>query len=138
MNVKLAKTVQMELDFARNKLLCRELCLPVVQATWCNYLFINGQDDRCTSWKHGQNLHERFMGLPESRSRLVVYPDAGHFIEPPYSPPVNSRWLQSVRQTVSYGGTLKGHARAQEKAWLEILKQFSKLHDVSDNTSVSL
>lgn len=71
------------------------------------------------------------MGFPEGRSRLVVYPDAGHMIEPPYSPPVHSRWLQTTKVAFLYGGTSKHHAHAQEKAWLEVLQHLSQLN-VSD------
>ncbi len=94
--------------------------MPIEKATWCRFLLINGEDDRTTPWQHGKNLHDRCADIP-GKSRFVVYPDTGHVIDPPYNPPNKSRWLKGLKVALNYGGTMEGHAHAQEKAWHEVL-----------------
>ena len=99
-----------------------ELCTPIEKAMNCRFLFINGEDDQCVSWNHGKMLHSRCP----NRSKLCVYPEAGHMIDPPFNPNSDSRWLKGLRATLCFGGTTKGHAHAQEQAWKEILEFFEK------------
>ncbi len=99
--------------------------MPIERASWCRFLFINGEDDRCLHWQHGRNLHERFANSP-GNSRHVLYPNAGHFIDLPYSPLVAARWLPPLHATYAFGGKLEHHAHAQEKAWQEILTFLAK------------
>ena len=99
-----------------------ELCTPIEKATNCRFLFINGEDDQCVPWNHGKMLHSRCP----NRSQLCVYPEAGHVIDPPFNPHIESRWLKGLKATLYYGGTTKGHAHAQELAWKEILAFFEK------------
>jgi dienelactone hydrolase len=101
------------------------LCLPIEKATWCRFLFINGEDDRAIPWEHGRNLHERCAVFP-GKSRHIVYPNAGHVIDPPYNPPNQSRWLKGLKVALNYGGTLEGHAHAQEQSWRETLAFFAR------------
>ena len=99
-----------------------ERCIQIEMANKSRFLFINGEDDQCVHWSHGKMLYSRCP----NRSQLCVYPEAGHMIDPPFNPHIDSRWLKGFQATLSYGGTTKGHAHAQELAWKEILAFFEK------------
>ncbi|TNN50970.1 Bile acid-CoA:amino acid N-acyltransferase [Liparis tanakae] len=55
----------------------------------------------------------------------IEYPDAGHLIEPPYSPHVRAtKFIKNgTREAVImlWGGQTKPHADAQEDSWSKIL-----------------
>ena len=59
------------------------------------------------------------------------YPEAGHLIEPPYSPLCDSSYNRSTDKWcgdpyLAWGGEIDAHARAQEHAWPEILRFLRK------------
>ena len=102
-------------------------CIPIEKAVNCKFLFINGEDDKTVSWTHGKILHSR---CPD-RSQLFVYPEAGHIIDPPYNPHNEGRWLKGLKFALVYGGSIRGHSRAQEDAWKQILTFFGKNLSIS-------
>ncbi|PFX18585.1 bile acid-CoA:amino acid N-acyltransferase-like [Stylophora pistillata] len=78
----------------------------------------NGKEHLCT------NLH---------------YPQAGHLIEPPYSPLCDSSYNKSSKDLcgdsyIAWGGETGAHARAQEDSWSKIL-QFLRKHLQQDTES---
>ena len=78
----------------------------------------NGKEHLCT------NLH---------------YPQAGHLIEPPYSPLCDSSYNKSLKDLngdsyTAWGGETGAHARAQEDSWSKIL-QFLRKHLQQDTES---
>ena len=99
-----------------------EYCIPIETAVNCRFLIINGEDDMIIPWSHGKVLQNR---CPD-RCELRVYPKAGHIIDPPYNPHNEARWLKGLKVALVYGGTMTGHARAQENAWKQVLEFFEK------------
>jgi pimeloyl-ACP methyl ester carboxylesterase len=59
--------------------------------------------------------------VQSSSSRLVLYPGAGHLIEPPYAPVKLAVFAKIIDAVTFYGGDTPLHARAQELAWKELL-----------------
>ncbi|KAL7991983.1 hypothetical protein Chor_016239 [Crotalus horridus] len=66
--------------------------------------------------KHGKN-----------HCSLLLYPGAGHLIEPPGSPVCFAYPIQFFPLPIQWGGEVKPHAKAQEHSWNEILN-FFKFH----------
>jgi dienelactone hydrolase len=74
-----------------------------------------------------------------SRCQLIVYPQTGHTIEPPYTPPFRSLWSTYYKTAYLLGGQTKPQAHAQEDAWNRILEFFSKhLHQSSNGAASKL
>ena len=97
-----------------------ERCVHIEKAVNCRFLFIYGECDKTVSPSHGVLLHSRCP----NRSKLIIYPEAGHIIDPPYNPLNEGRWLKLLNSALAYGGTVRGHAKAQEASWKEILQFF--------------
>lgn len=83
-------------------------------------LFIIGEEDPCAL----VNEYEKWIGmLPPERAvnvEMVVYPGAGHLIEPPHSPLCIACFTKSINMPLYYGGNTKSHAVAQELSWKKI------------------
>ena len=67
-----------------------------------------------------------YWSLEGERKRTFVYPQAGHLIEPPYSPICDSSFKKSTKEWCGYpylawGGETVAHARTQEDCWPKIL-----------------
>lgn len=56
--------------------------------------------------------------------RFIIYPGAGHLIEPPYSPLTRQCYSSLHTYPIHYGGEKTLHAVAQEKAWIEMQSFF--------------
>ncbi|XP_031135636.1 peroxisomal succinyl-coenzyme A thioesterase-like isoform X1 [Sander lucioperca] len=119
-----------------NQVICRDLLLPIptdpslkvdVGQLQCPLLLVVGEDDQ--NWP----AHESAMDIKEMMERagnshlltLLSYPDAGHLIEPPFTPFAKASSFRDVssRQmlVVLWGGETAGHSRAQEDAWRKML-----------------
>uniref|UniRef100_A0A1A8L3N3 Acyl-CoA thioesterase 19 n=1 Tax=Nothobranchius pienaari TaxID=704102 RepID=A0A1A8L3N3_9TELE len=119
-----------------NEVIWRDLLLPIpsdstnkveVGQIKCPLLLIVGEDDQ--NWC----AYESAMDMKEMMEKagnghlltLLSYPEAGHLIEPPYTPHVRSSLFRdtSTRQImmVLWGGQTLGHARAQEDSWKKLL-----------------
>ncbi|KAG9342294.1 hypothetical protein JZ751_016796 [Albula glossodonta] len=94
----------------------------------CPLLFIFGEDDQ--NWPASESAQDMGKMMKESgNSHLLTvlsYADAGHLIEPPYTPHVRSGNFMTVQQVrekvvVLWGGHAKGHAHAQEDSWQKTL-----------------
>lgn len=83
-------------------------------------LFIIGEDDTCAHPSEYIKWVEMLPPEQQADVEMVVYPGAGHLIEPPYSPLCAAPYTKSVKMPVYYGGKTKPHAVAQEKSWKKI------------------
>ncbi|KAM9361850.1 bile acid-CoA:amino acid N-acyltransferase-like [Symphorus nematophorus] len=97
----------------------------------CPLMYIVGEDDLSASTMETAALIEETLkaaGKSDLFTRLS-YPDAGHLIEPPYTP--NSRlslWSVKPKKLFTlWGGHLAPHAAAQEDAWKKI-QDFMERH----------
>eukprot|EP00064_Thunnus_orientalis_P022782 superscaffoldBa00007998_g23001 len=53
---------------------------------------------------------------------ILSYPNAGHLIEPPYTPHCRASSFKTVDQVMAlWGGDTVPHARAQEDTWRKML-----------------
>ncbi|XP_043092930.1 bile acid-CoA:amino acid N-acyltransferase-like [Puntigrus tetrazona] len=93
----------------------------------CPLLLVNGDDDQAVPVLESAEDMEMMMEKAGNRHLLEVltYPDAGHLIEPPYSPHFRATnfKLQRTKERVVmlWGGKTKPHAHAQEDSWEKIL-----------------
>ncbi|XP_034081989.1 acyl-coenzyme A thioesterase 1-like isoform X1 [Gymnodraco acuticeps] len=91
----------------------------------CPILLVNGDDDQ--NWPTVESAEDmaqmmRAAGNEHLLTRLE-YPDAGHLIEPPYSPHFRAtKFLKDGQKVILlWGGTTKPHSDAQEDSWKKIL-----------------
>ncbi|XP_056281193.1 peroxisomal succinyl-coenzyme A thioesterase-like isoform X2 [Pseudoliparis swirei] len=93
----------------------------------CPMLLVNGCDDQngptveCAE----DMAHMMRAAGKEHLLTRIEYPDAGHLIEPPYSPHAKAtKFIKNGRREaviVLWGGQTKPHADAQEDSWSKIL-----------------
>ncbi|XP_023275726.1 acyl-coenzyme A thioesterase 4-like isoform X1 [Seriola lalandi dorsalis] len=119
-----------------NQVMFRELLLPIptdpslkvdVGRLQCPLLLVVGEDDQ--NWP----AYESAMDMKEMMERagnshlltVLSYLNAGHLIEPPYTPHAKTSTFNSVESTHSvmalWGGETLAHSRAQEDAWRKTL-----------------
>nr|XP_057943706.1 peroxisomal succinyl-coenzyme A thioesterase-like [Doryrhamphus excisus] len=96
----------------------------------CPLMLVVGEDDQ--NWP----ALESALDMKEMMERagndhllnILSYPDAGHLIEPPYSPHTQVSTFRSVntRQKITalWGGQCVAHAYAQEDSWKKMLAFF--------------
>uniref|UniRef100_A0A672T579 Acyl-CoA thioesterase 16 n=1 Tax=Sinocyclocheilus grahami TaxID=75366 RepID=A0A672T579_SINGR len=93
----------------------------------CPLLLVNGDDDQTIPAV--ESAEDMAMMMEKAGNRhlleILTYPDAGHLIEPPYSPHFRAtnyklEWTKE-RIVMLWGGQTKPHAYAQEDAWKKIL-----------------
>ncbi|XP_078515787.1 acyl-coenzyme A thioesterase 1-like [Lissotriton helveticus] len=104
----------------------RKSLIPVEKAEG-KFLFIVGEDDQ--NWK-SEFMANAAADIVEAhgkeRPEVVVYPGAGHYIEPPYFPMCAASMHLFVGMPVVWGGEPGAHSRAQEGAWKKIQAFFRK------------
>lgn len=118
------------------RVIWRDLILPItsdpdmkvdVGKIKCPVMLVVGEDDQ--NWATVESAEDMSMMMHEAGNEhlltLLSYPDAGHLIEPPYTPHFRSSnfIVQHVREKVImlWGGHPKPHADAQEDSWEKIL-----------------
>uniref|UniRef100_A0A9J8DIN9 Acyl-coenzyme A thioesterase 4-like n=1 Tax=Cyprinus carpio carpio TaxID=630221 RepID=A0A9J8DIN9_CYPCA len=93
----------------------------------CPLLLVNGDDDQ--TLPAVESAEDMAMMMEKAGNRhlleILMYPDAGHLIEPPYSPHFRAtnyklEWTKE-KIVMLWGGQTKPHAYAQEDAWKKIL-----------------
>uniref|UniRef100_A0A3Q1I4Q6 Acyl-CoA thioesterase 19 n=1 Tax=Anabas testudineus TaxID=64144 RepID=A0A3Q1I4Q6_ANATE len=122
----------------QNEVIWRDLLLPIptdpkfkvdVGRIKCPVMLVVGEDDQ--NWP----AHESAVDIKEmmeraGNSRLLTvlsYPNAGHLIEPPYTPHARSSnfWTvtegKNIKFVALWGGETVAHSRAQEDSWRKIL-----------------
>uniref|UniRef100_A0A3B4Y3S2 Acyl-coenzyme A thioesterase 4-like n=1 Tax=Seriola lalandi dorsalis TaxID=1841481 RepID=A0A3B4Y3S2_SERLL len=119
-----------------NQVIWRDLLLPIptdpslkvdVGRLQCPLLLVVGEDDQ--NWP----TYESAMDMKEMMERagnshlltVLSYPNAGHLIEPPYTPHARASTFKSVQTPQKFmalwGGETVAHSRAQEDAWRKTL-----------------
>ncbi|XP_075886043.1 peroxisomal succinyl-coenzyme A thioesterase-like isoform X1 [Nelusetta ayraudi] len=88
----------------------------------CPFLLINGTDDQ--NWpavECSEDISQRMKAAGKEHLLTVLeYPEAGHLIEPPYSPHFRvTNFKKNVK--LVWGGKTKPHSEAQEDAWRKML-----------------
>ncbi|KAM3587927.1 uncharacterized protein V6R79_017450 [Siganus canaliculatus] len=89
----------------------------------CPLLVLAGQDDQ--NWpavECAEDMAQAMKAAGKERLLSVVrYPDAGHLIEPPFSPHFRAsvflNFFTGQKGTLLWGGQTKPHSDAQEDAW---------------------
>ncbi|KAK2166643.1 hypothetical protein LSH36_37g11018 [Paralvinella palmiformis] len=105
-------------------------CSIPVERGQCDYLLIHSGDDQSMTPIATERIPKRLEHNHKSNYGVLMYPEAGHLIEPPYSPHFYSTYHSLFNNLTVWGGTGKVHNRAQQDAWREVLHFFrSKLVD---------
>lgn len=98
--------------------------LPIEKAQG-SILFIVGESDECLNSKDcAEQALERLRSHGKNNGRMLVYPGAGHLIEPPYTPLCYASPQSKFSGLLLWGGEPVAHAAAQEHSWGEIQKFF--------------
>nr|NP_001020658.2 acyl-CoA thioesterase 15 precursor [Danio rerio]AAI24587.1 Si:dkeyp-89c11.3 [Danio rerio] len=130
----------------------REIILPIpsdpalkadVGRIKCPLLLVNGTDDQ--NWATNESAEDIKMMMEKAGNRhlltVLTYPDAGHLIEPPYTPHFRATNFllhdMKVKVVMLWGGQTKPHAYAQEDSWKKILAFFQE-HLYGSNVKAKL
>ncbi|KAM8751974.1 peroxisomal succinyl-coenzyme A thioesterase-like isoform 1-T4 [Acanthopagrus schlegelii] len=93
----------------------------------CPLLVVVGEDDQ--NWPASESAMDiKEMMEKAGNSHLLTilsYPNAGHLIEPPYTPHARASLFRSMatreKMMALWGGETVAHSRAQEDAWRKLL-----------------
>uniref|UniRef100_UPI003F66FF11 acyl-CoA thioesterase 14 isoform 2 n=1 Tax=Danio rerio TaxID=7955 RepID=UPI003F66FF11 len=135
-----------------NHLIHRDMLLPIpsdpalkvdVGRIKCPLLLVNGTDDQ--NWPTVESAEDIEMIMEKAGNRhlltVLTYPDAGHLIEPPYTPHFRASnfilYDTKKKVVMLWGGQTKPHAYAQEDSWKKILA-FLQEHLYSSNVKAKL
>ncbi|XP_042548541.1 acyl-coenzyme A thioesterase 1-like [Dipodomys spectabilis] len=91
------------------------------------FLFLVGQDDH--NWKsefYANMTSQRLEAHGKKKPQIILYPEAGHYIEPPYFPLCRAGMHFLVRANILFGGEPRPHAMAQLDAWKQLQTFFHK------------
>lgn len=119
-----------------NQVIWRDLPLPIptdpelkvdVGRLQCPVMLVVAEDDQ--NWpasESAQDMKEMMEQAGNSHLLTILsYPNAGHLIEPPYTPHIRASSFKTVDQgqmfMALWGGDTVPHARAQEDAWRKML-----------------
>ncbi|KAM4573180.1 peroxisomal succinyl-coenzyme A thioesterase-like isoform 2-T2 [Odontesthes bonariensis] len=119
-----------------NEMIWRNLLLPIptdpslkvdVGRLQCPLMLVVGEDDQ--NWCACESAMDMKQMMQQAGNShlltVLLYPKAGHLIEPPYSPFARASCFKSIetRQKVMalWGGQTLEHSRAQEDSWRKIL-----------------
>uniref|UniRef100_A0A8C8WZZ2 Bile acid-CoA:amino acid N-acyltransferase n=1 Tax=Panthera leo TaxID=9689 RepID=A0A8C8WZZ2_PANLE len=98
--------------------------LPIEKAQGA-ILFIVGDGDECmNSREYAEQALDQLRSHGRNNGRMLVYPGAGHLIEPPYTPLCYASPHRLGSGILLWGGDPVAHAAAQEHSWGEIQKFF--------------
>ncbi|XP_029952184.1 peroxisomal succinyl-coenzyme A thioesterase-like [Salarias fasciatus] len=117
-----------------NQKILRDLSLPIdplkkvdVGRLQCPLMLVVGEDDQNSAAQESASDMKEMMERAGNSHLLTIlsYPDAGHLIEPPYTPHVRASNFKpaGLKQmwVVLWGGQTVAHSRAQEDSWKKIL-----------------
>ncbi|KAF4079571.1 hypothetical protein AMELA_G00179600 [Ameiurus melas] len=118
-----------------NQVIWRDLLLPIptdpaekvdVGLIRCPLLLVVGDDDQNWASLESAEDMERITEKAGNRHllKILIYPGAGHLIEPPYTPHHRaSNFMVAGKEKVImlWGGQTRLHAYAQEDSWKKIL-----------------
>ena len=101
--------------------------IPVERATG-RFLFVAAEDDlNWDSCHFADQMTERLRRRGKDNFEKVVYPGAGHYLEPPFGPYCPSSFHGVVGAPVAWGGEPKAHAEAEVHLWNKI-QEFFRTH----------
>ncbi|XP_067664326.1 acyl-coenzyme A thioesterase 1-like [Haliotis asinina] len=89
-------------------------------------LYLCGDDDGVLMDTYANTFMEACPEEEQKNIELIIYPGAGHLIEPPYMPLCRTIYHNMLGMTLVMGGQTEGHAVAQEDAWKRLLEFFHK------------
>ena len=98
-----------------------------VERSDTTFLFLVGQDDH--NWKsefYANEISKRLQAHGKETPQIICYPEAGHYIEPPYFPLCRAGMHLLVGANITFGGEPKPHAMAQLDAWQQLQTFFHK------------
>ncbi|XP_034095988.1 acyl-coenzyme A thioesterase 5-like isoform X1 [Gymnodraco acuticeps] len=120
-----------------NQLICRDLMLPIptdpslkvdVGRLQCPLLLVVGEDDQnWPTYESAMDMREMMERAGNSHLLTVLsYKNAGHLIQPPFTPFTRASTFKSVTippftMMALWGGELVAHSRTQEDAWRKTL-----------------
>ncbi|XP_076860807.1 acyl-coenzyme A thioesterase 1-like isoform X3 [Brachyhypopomus gauderio] len=119
-----------------NQIIWRDIILPIptdpslkvdVGQITCPVLLVVGGDDQ--SWPTLESAEDIQQIMEKAGNRhllqVLIYPEAGHLIEPPYTPHHRATNFivqeAQVKVVLLWGGQTKPHADAQEDSWEKML-----------------
>ncbi|XP_076994576.1 bile acid-CoA:amino acid N-acyltransferase-like [Tamandua tetradactyla] len=109
--------------------------LPIEKAQG-HFLFIVGEEDKNVNSKtFAKHAIEQLKRNGKNNWTLLSYPQAGHLIEPPYTPLCYASRIPKTSFSVCWGGEVIPHADAQEQSWREMQK-FLRKHLIPFKTSL--
>lgn len=87
-------------------------------------LFLYGEDDKSVNTgKNCAALTDYMEKHSLANCEILVYPGAGHMIEPPYTPHIKNSWHHLFGLS-AFGGNVVDHSFAQEDSWKKVLSFF--------------
>ena len=98
-----------------------------VERSDTTFLFLVGQDDH--NWKsefYANEISKRLQAHGKEKPQIILYPEAGHYIEPPYFPWCKASLHAYINMPVLFGGEPRAHAMAQVDAWQQLQTFFHK------------
>ncbi|XP_006240382.1 acyl-coenzyme A thioesterase 2, mitochondrial isoform X1 [Rattus norvegicus] len=98
-----------------------------VERSDTTFLFLVGQDDH--NWKsefYAREASKRLQAHGKEKPQIICYPEAGHYIEPPYFPLCSAGMHLLVGANITFGGEPKPHSVAQLDAWQQLQTFFHK------------
>lgn len=99
--------------------------IPIEQATG-HFLFVAGEADLNWNSKfYMDEMVERLRCHGKDNFESVSYPEAGHYLEPPYAPYCPSSVHGVMSKPVMWGGEPRSHAAAEVHMWKKIQEFFS-------------
>ncbi|XP_050702390.1 acyl-coenzyme A thioesterase 1-like isoform X1 [Eriocheir sinensis] len=124
--VKIKNDVMDCYEAVNNPLDYPETIIPIEKAN-ADFLFLVSCDDR--NWKsevYADIAVERLEKAGSKNYQVHKYPQAGHLIEPPFSPFSRASYHKYVGGNLLWGGQLRPHIEAQVHAWEATLGFFMK------------
>ncbi|XP_078532043.1 bile acid-CoA:amino acid N-acyltransferase-like [Lissotriton helveticus] len=110
--------------------------IPVERAQGHILFVVGGKDANFNSKGFANEMLARMRKHKNMRGQLLLYPDAGHLIEPPGSPFCPMSINPFFPLPLMWGGELAAHGMAQDHAWQEV-QRFLRTHLELANASVS-
>lgn len=84
-------------------------------------LFIFSQDDNVMNVPKAVSFMKKLIKDRNGNCEIVVYPGAGHLLEPPHFPHAIISYIKFTQAHQHWGGRTEKHAKAQELAWDKIM-----------------
>nr|XP_046263220.1 acyl-coenzyme A thioesterase 1-like isoform X2 [Scatophagus argus] len=111
----------------------KDSLVPIEQATG-RFLFVASEDDlNWDSKAYADMMVERLKRHGKDNFETVIYPRAGHYLEPPYGPYCPSSFHGLLGSPVLWGGEPRSHAAAEVHMWKKI-QEFFRTHLRCDAT----